>query len=99
MCEFDVMRKTAHCATKLRLLLIKKLKLICIIFLEFPLGCVRYRGPNPEQCYGSIWMSSDCREQGWDNPINNDTYREMLWDTMNLRCVLCVVFLTYRPVM
>ena len=56
----------------------------CFVFIEFPLGCKTFNGPNPPLCYISLWMNSNCSEEGFRYPNNASMKQISAWNNMNL---------------
>ena len=50
----------------------------------FPLGCNSYVGPNPVECYRTIWIETGCVREGYASPDNMSRQNAFL-DKSNLK--------------
>ena len=53
-------------------------------YSEFPLGCIRYRGPNSLKCYSSIFENIGCFAKGRELSYDSLTTLAPDWDLLNL---------------
>jgi len=55
------------------------------LLLEFPEGCVRYRGPFSPLCLHSAWLETNCLEIGKRHPSKMSRNEIELINSMDLR--------------
>ena len=66
-------------------------------FIEFPEGCETFNGPNPLECYDSLWLEVGCLKDGFAYPHNREELGQKDLDLLDLKYVLryCILGLNY----